>query len=347
MISTIELTSKVIDQGLCTNCGACQGMCPYWYSVKGRTSHCFECNREDGRCLNFCPMMPTDHASLLKMFFPEENILPELGPFRGLYLTRATDKDIAKESQHGGTVTALLKLALKEGFIDAAVLSRSEGGLEPQGVLAVTQDDIMSCRGSSFQIPPTLAVLNQALIENKYHHIAVVGTPCKALAVRKIMSKSFPEQSNNADNISIIFGLFCGWGLDWKGLSDTVGQHVDAGQVEHMDILPSQYKCMELCGEFGSKQIRLEQIYPLVRYNCRHCKDLTAQYADISIGGARSADGWDEDKHWNQVIVRSEKGQKLLDLAREQGVLEFKDVPEGNLDKLKKAAQSKRDKAVG
>ena len=52
------------------------------------------------------------------------------------------------------------------------------------------------------------------------------------------------------------------------------------------------------------------------------------------------------DKGWNELVVRSEKGAKLLQLAREKGVLEFKELPEGAMDKLKRAAAGKRSKAV-
>ena len=64
------------------------------------------------------------------------------------------------------------------------------------------------------------------------------------------------------------------------------------------------------------------------------------------IGRARSADGWEVDKGWNQVIVRSEKGEQLLDLAQEKGVLEFKDVPETGLEKLKGASLGKKRTAL-
>lgn len=65
-------------------------------------------------------------------------------------------------------MTALLELALKEGLIDSAVLTKSEGGLNTRGVLAVTPEDIRSCSGAAFQIAPTLAVLNEALKADKY-----------------------------------------------------------------------------------------------------------------------------------------------------------------------------------
>ena len=53
MLSTIALDTQVIKPGLCTGCGACQGMCPYWDSVDGRTICYFDCERRDGRCQRF------------------------------------------------------------------------------------------------------------------------------------------------------------------------------------------------------------------------------------------------------------------------------------------------------
>ena len=344
MLSILELERKVVKTNLCTNCGACQGMCPYWRSYEGRTFVDYECDRAEGRCKYFCPRMPADLKALMGKFFDEKDIIPEIGPIKGLYLTRAADPEIRAKAQHGGTVTALVELALAEGFIDAAVLSKAgeagEGTLEPAGCLVTDPADVRKCGGSSFQIPPTMAVLNEALKDDVYKSIGVVGTPCKTLAAYKMMSKPFDDNDNNADNIGMVFGLFCGWGLDWKGMEEF-------GDAGHVDILPSKFHRMDL----DDKQVDLDDVLPLVRKNCDYCYDMTAEFADLSVGGARSSEGWDVDKGWNQLIVRSEKGQKLVELAREKGVLEFRefggaDAKDAALDKLKKAAASKRAKAV-
>ena len=342
MISTVELQQKVIDRGLCVNCGACQGMCPYWRSIDGRNLHCFDCDREDGRCVRFCPRMPTDTDALRDRFFDPGFSLPGIGPFRGLYLTRASDRDVRGGGQHGGTVTALCALALREGMIDAAVLTRSRGGLDPQGVLAVTEEQVRACGGSSFQIPATLEVLNRALSEGQYRHIGVVGTPCKTLAVYKMKAQPFPEHDNHADRISLVIGLFCGWGLDWEGMQALVARHADPAGVSHIDIPPSKYHCMQV----DDVRVELDEVYPIVRESCRYCGDMTAEFSDLSVGGARSADGWEVDRGWNQVIARTERGEQLIKLALKQGVLEQKPVPEGNLERLVRAAEGKRSKAL-
>ena len=46
------------------------------------------------------------------------------------------------------------------------------------------------------------------------------------------------------------------------------------------------------------------------------------------------------------MIVRTERGQRLLELAREKGVLECKDVPETGLDKLRRASAGKKRTGV-
>jgi coenzyme F420 hydrogenase subunit beta len=346
MISTIELDNKVLRKGLCTGCGACQGLCPYWGSVKGRTVLYFECDREDGRCLQVCPRMPTDLGALMEQSFPGETIVPELGPYRALYLTRAADPAIRAGSQHGGTATALMELALREGMIDGAVLTRSRGGLEPEGFLATTPEEVRACRGSSFQIPPALATLNRALEEGKCRSIGVVGTPCKTLAIYKMKAQPQGENSRHPERIGLVLGLFCGWGLDWEGTEELVRRHAAPESVSHMDIPPSKYHCLTLDSDGQRREVNLDEVTPLVRESCRLCTDMTAEFSDLSVGGARSADGWEVDQGWNQLLVRTARGEELVELARKTGVLEFKEVPAGNLDKLRRASLGKKRTGV-
>ncbi len=342
MLSFREVERKVVNNDLCTNCGSCQSLCPFWKSSEGRTYAGFDCDRKEGRCKYFCPRMPADLDALRQKFFgadSESGFIPELGPVKGVYLTRAADDSIRKGAQHGGTMTALVKLALEEGFIDAAVLSKAEGTLNPEGVLVTNPADVAKCSGSSFQIPPTNAKLNEALIADEYKKIGLVGTACKTLAAYKMKAKPFAENDNNADNIGMVFGLFCGWGLDWQGMAKL-------GEAKHVDILPSKFHRMDM----DDKQVDLDEVLPLVRENCKYCYDMTAEFADLSVGGARSAEGWDVDKGWNQLIVRSEKGAELVKLAKEKGVLEFRDFggkgEAGAIEKLVAASKSKRAKAV-
>ena len=69
---------------------------------------------------------------------------------------------------------------------------------------------------------------------------------------------------------------------------------------------------------------------------------MTAEFSDLWVGAGRCPEGWEVAREWNQVIVRTRAGQELLDLARSRGLLEFRDMPEGNLERLKRASLNKK-----
>jgi coenzyme F420 hydrogenase subunit beta len=73
---------------------------------------------------------------------------------------------------------------------------------------------------------------------------------------------------------------------------------------------------------------------------------MTAEFSDISVGSARLSEGWDVARSWNQVIVRTQQGHDLMELARTRGLLEFRNVPEGNLERLKRASLNKKRTAI-
>ncbi len=151
------------------------------------------------------------------------------------------------------------------------------------------------------------------------------------------------EDKERMDRLKLVIGLFCGWTLDWRQLQKLVTQAVGEQKILAMDIPPSKYSCMQVTTDKGITEIPIAQVNNCVRECCDYCDDMTAEFADISVGSARSNEGWEVDKGWNQVIVRSEAGERLINLAREKGVLEFKNVPGENLEKLKKVSLSKRE----
>jgi coenzyme F420 hydrogenase subunit beta len=172
--------------------------------------------------------------------------------------------------------------------------------------------------------------------------IGVVATPCQALALARMRARPQPGDEDRVAKLKLVIGLFCGWALDWEGLYRLAGRAAPGARVLGMDIPPSQHQRMELFTDQGVIAIPMDQVQGIVRESCRYCFDLTCEFADLSVGSSRSPAGWEVDRGWNQVVARSAAGQALLDLARAQGALEFADVPEGNLAKLKRAALGKK-----
>ncbi len=341
------IQNSVVANGLCTGCGACVDLCPYQKNYRDKTVVLFPCDREDGRCLQFCPRYDTDLDALRNALFAPEDLTPEIGAIKAFYVTRATDPEIRTKAQHGGTVTALVKLAIEEKLIDAAVMSGQDtkSTLLPQGVGVDSAADVADYSKSRFVATPTIAQFNR-LAKTGVEKIGVVATPCQATALAKMRLKKFSENTNNIDRLKLVIGLFCGWAFSWKELCEVLKRHVELDQIVAMDIPPSKYHCLEVQTADKNVTISLDEIRSCVRESCDYCADMTAEFSDISVGSARLEEGWQEAKNWNQVVVRTEAGMNLMALARERKILEFREVPENNLGNLKRASMGKKRTAV-
>jgi len=340
-----ELEETVLKTGLCTGCGACVNLCPYQASYRDRTVTLHSCDLTRGRCYEFCPRTYVDLEVLQKKLYPGSDILPELGAMKGFFITRATHKDSRRQSQHGGTVTALMTLALEEGLIDAAILTSAGQGLLPQPVTTSDPKTVGRQGKSRFVVSPTLAEFNRA-IRGQYQRIGVVATPCQALALAKMRTQAVADAEGGTEKLGMVIGLFCGWALSWQSLMTVLKGKVDIPEIVGMDIPPSRYHTLEVYTREKTIPISLDEINPCVRESCRSCGDMTAEFSDLSVGSARLPEGWQEARRWNQVIARTQRGMDLLELARRREILEFKEVPAGNLDKLKAASLGKKKAAL-
>jgi coenzyme F420 hydrogenase subunit beta len=335
------VTRKVLDHGLCTGCAACVNLCPYMVYFKDNTIVLHHCDQEAGRCHSYCPRTPTDLEGLRRALFDPADMTPEVGAFKGLYITRAADESIRARAQHGGTVTALIQLAIDEGVIDEAVLSDQNEQFLPNAETVRKSSDAIDRGKSKFVVSPTVCAFNEAS-KGDAAKIGVVATPCQALALSNMKVNPLLGDETRTEKLALVIGLFCGWALDWRKFKRLLQDKVRDVTVEGVDIPPSKHACMEVYTDAGTLEIPIDEVNECVRESCDYCFDMTCEYADLSVGSARSRDGWEVDKGWNQVIVRTALGEKLLKLAESIGVLEFKAVPEGNIERLKKASANKK-----
>jgi len=340
-----SLKAFVNVRGLCVGCGACVNLCPYQVVYRDNTIVLNDCDLDVGRCYAFCPRTPTDLETLRKRLFDQEDLTPEIGAIKAFYITRAVDPQIRENAQHGGTVTALVHLALEEGIIDSAVLAEGTEGLLPSAIAVSDPAEARKGLKSKFVVSPALAEFNR-IIKEAPEKIGVVATPCQALSLAKMQMKPVEGKDNSIDKLKLVIGLFCGWALSWRKLVSVLRSKTDIDAIVGMDIPPSKYHTMQVYTTNGTVDISLDEITPCVRDGCNYCFDMTAEFSDISVGSARLPEGWDEAKGWNQVIVRTQTGVDLMERARARGILEFHDIPEGNLDKLKKASTNKKIAAV-
>jgi len=340
-----ELNQAVRDAHFCTGCGACVNLCPYQASYRDQVVMLHSCDLKEGGCYAFCPRTPTDLEDLKKRLFDPKDLTRELGAVKGFYITRAADPKVQARAQHGGTVTALITLALREGIIDTAILAEEGRDLLPQGVTVQDPDGIRKRSRSKFVVSPNVAEFNR-LAKEGGKKIGVVATPCQALALAKMRMKPLKNYAERIGQLKLVIGIFCGWALSWRSLVEVLRKKIALSEIEGMDIPPSKYHLLQLYTKKGTIDISLDEVTSSVRGACWYCTDLTAEFSDLSVGSARLPEGWEQAKGWNQVIVRTPLGQRLLNLAKEKGLLEFREVPGENLPKLKTASLGKKKTAV-
>ena len=333
-----ELENEVLKESLCTLCGACVGICPYLVAYKGRVVMQDSCTLSQGRCYAFCPRTSVDLDEVSQAIFSLPYKLDGVGTMTEVIMARSSDPNIRSGAQYGGVVTALLSFALKEEFIDSAVLTRTQKDLMPGGILARDTEEIIRCSGSNYVTSPTLEAFNR---EAKTHveKVGVVGIPCQVLALGK-MRISPLEERNNIEKLALVIGLFCTWGLSYGEFLKFLQKEISIADVVKFDIPPPPADIFEVYTSSDRISFPLDRIRSFIRPTCSYCIDMTAEFSDISVGSAEGIEGW------NTVIIRSRKGADLIKEAREKGVLEIDRLPKENFNHLEEASLMKKKRAL-
>lgn len=334
-----ELQSEVLARDLCCLCGACVGMCPYWVAYKGRIVALDECNLTQGRCYVFCPRTSLDLELLSQAVFGVPYAADELGTVQQTTMARAADEGIRSGAQYGGTVTALASFALEQGFIDAAVLTASDENILPSGTLVENAAQVRHSARSNYVAAPTLAAFNRESGREDVQRIGVVATPCQALALAKMRASPL-EDRNHIDKLKLVVGLFCTWALRYDDFARFLAEKVPLGQIAKFDIPPPPANIFQVFTDSQRIDIPLDEVRPFIRPGCDVCLDMTAEFADISVGAAEGVAGW------NTLIIRSDAGCELVEAAQAKGIIETKPLPEQNLAHLKEASLNKKKRAL-
>jgi coenzyme F420 hydrogenase subunit beta len=262
-----------------------------------------------------------------------------IGVVRDVFLARSTDANILEKGQDGGVVTTLLWAAIQEGIIGGAVETKMSDDKSPRGFLARTKEELLQCAGNSYEPSASLEVLNH-IPEDSNEKVAVVGLSCQVTAVSNM--KTYPAKNGlNIDNVKLVIGLFCGWSLSPGAFHQFLQENFDLSQVVKFDIPHHPAHTFDVYTTSGKKSIELDEIAEFINPACSYCCDMTAQFADISVGSGRAM-----FKGWNTVIIRTGAGADLVEAAKKKGMLEIQPLPEENLAHLRKAALIKLRKAI-
>ena len=157
--------------------------------------------------------------------------------------------------------------------------------------------------------------------------IAMVGTPCEIMAASKI-------QHYTDSPIEFKLVLFCMENFSYSYFTKLLEKYdMTMNDIEKFRI-EKGYAFLNLKNG-KQRKIPLSTAKTVVRKNCNICVELTSETSDVSVGSIGSDNGW------STLIIRTEKGEKIIEGAIKQKYLKAKELTPSQLKLLERIASNK------
>jgi coenzyme F420 hydrogenase subunit beta len=330
-----ELYSEVVATGLCTGCSACIVACPhdvlkyndknsvfqpYHVDEDGGLYDCTHGQRGCTLCTRACPRFrnwENDAENYLFGRTREDNEV--FGICREILLTRANDSEIQKVCQDGGFVSAALIFALENNIIDAALVSDiSDSDItKAYPKVAHTREEVLKTAGSRYTYSANPLAYFDA-INSGYERLALVGMSCQA-SIPAILSAR--KAGKVARRFELSIGLLCSKTFNEEIFDDFFFKQYGIKKQEILKInIKGKFEIWLKDGSY--KELPLKEGHVYTRNGCKLCTDFAAQHADISVGGIGKFNDY------TLTIIRTQRGQELLDAMIRAGTIETKSIDE-------------------
>jgi coenzyme F420 hydrogenase subunit beta len=322
LIAYDDLRDMILEPGFCTLCGACEAACPTQtlkieHEKLDRLHDCSEYLDSCPICYDICPHTDALLFETLKFVADAPHRREGLGSYIKILLAQSTNPALRNATRSGGVINQLLNFAISGKIIDSAIISEVSPSLaiRVKPLISLVPDDMLSAIGSKIVPSAVAEAFGRAVYEHGKVHIAFVGVPCHILALRKLEA----WQHKIVGSLEITIGLFCLWTFSLSRLLEYLLREyrIAANEIKNVDLAVDAYV---VTTEKTVVSIPLSKVRPHIMSRCRTCTDFTSELADISIGGASPL------KDWSTVIVRTRKGEKILNEAVEKGVIAIKNV---------------------
>lgn len=309
---------KVVNNNLCTACGACKVVCPTKAIIVNSTkigrkqayideNLCVDC----GLCYKTCPN--TEHGEDLLLQFQSEDVY--VGKIEAAFVGKSLNEKIYKNAQSGGLVTEVLTYLLKSKRIDAAFVCKSEASVgKPnlKGVFISKVEDLMKTQKSRYT---QVDLLSNFTNYKQYNSIAVVALPCHMQALHRLMV----VKPTLEEKIKYKLGLICDRSL-LDGIYDVFfyGKQRRVNDIIWRNKLVNNYKSAKvtLINDDKRKDISAIKRHYLKQYftppRCLLCFDKLNISADLVFGDPWGMSGINWEGGESVVLARNQQAESLL-----------------------------------
>ncbi len=322
-----DLIKDVHEPGICGECGGCVSFCSAGdikaieMSVSGppkyyNKDNCLKC----GICYLVCPQTHVLDDELNKKF----NYKTSIGNWAKITSCQATSDLIRKQASDGGAVTAILTYLLDKNLINGAIVSKKEGPFNRVPFFASTKQELIEAAGSHYDLSqgvvglenynsfvPTITKL-KAVVGSDAMRIAVVGTPCQIMSIRKMQELSILP----AHIVKYTLGLFCNLNFSFTAKARETMEEKFGFSFSDVEKLNIKENLIITLKNGKSLYIDFKDIHDFARPACFACRDFSNVYADISFGGLGSQDGY------TTSVIRTKTGVKIYNDALKEGYIQ-------------------------
>jgi len=334
----LDLKREILDQDMCTRCGACVAVCPPdWLAIGSDSTpvpmvdpeamDCGTCSL----CLDVCPGKDTATPSSELNIFGRSRTPAErwTGILRQSLVLTSTNPRVLGGAAAGGAGTTLMLAALRSGLADAVIVvgRNAERPWVPEALITNSEDDVIRCGQTSYCLTPNL----QLLRDPRYARIALIGVPCEIQAVRKMQNLvPLPEV---AEKIVLAVEIACASSTKLAGTEFLITEKLG---IPLEEVAEMRYRDGEYPGQFAvrthSGERRALPFFEVVdefkrfkTHRCLVCGDWWSGMADVSISDGdpniyASSQSGAKPPRQSIVMTRTAEGERMVQEAVKLGL---------------------------
>lgn len=326
---------SVVENDLCTQCGACAAMCPHQTIELTRDEHYryFPRVRDESLCVDKCKSLCVDVCAGVQedpSLWERNPIAAETygeycaGPVTDTWIGYATDPGIRSRGTSGGLITGLLVYLLESGQIDGALLvgANKKDPMHHDIAIARTREEIEDAWGSKYYPMPMGARFRELISSEERYAVVLLGCHMRSL---RLMERKLPRLRSS---VVLRIGLICGYCAGFKAIVDQARDWgIDLEKNERIDYREGKWPGhVRIQGDGRDERKLIYEFLPRIpfttNYRCTICSDLMNETADVVVGDAWLKELTDrKDEGWSVIAVREPKVVPMIESAMRDGAL--------------------------